>query len=107
MPWWDPGADASVSPDTDSVLIAGVDVARGSKVVLRPGGTRTDAQDMFLVGRTATVAAVLFDVEDEAYLAVTLDDDPGADIMQAHGRYLYFKPSRGRASRAVPESRRA
>jgi hypothetical protein len=93
VPWWDPGADASVSPDTDSVLIAGVDVARGSKVILRPGGTRTDAQDMFLVGRTAMVAAVLFDVEDEAYLAVTLDDDPGADIMQAHGRYLYFKPS--------------
>jgi hypothetical protein len=92
VPWWDPGADASVCPETDSVPIAGVDVARGSKVRLQPGGSRTDAQDMFLVGRTATVAAVLFDVEDEAYLAVTLDDDPAADIMQWHGRYLYFKP---------------
>jgi hypothetical protein len=25
-------------------------------------------------------------------VAVTLDDDPGADIMRWHGRYLYFKP---------------
>ena len=28
-PWWDPGADASVSPDSDQVLIDGVPVARG------------------------------------------------------------------------------
>ena len=37
VPWWDPEADASVSPDTDSVLIAGQQVARGSLVRLRPG----------------------------------------------------------------------
>jgi hypothetical protein len=92
VPWWNPAADASVSPETDSVPIKGVDVARGSRVVLRPGAGRSDAQDMFLIGRPATVAAVLFDVEDEPYVAVTLDDDPGADIMRWHGRYLYFKP---------------
>ena len=34
-PWWDPEADASVSPDTDSVLIGGQQVARGSLVRLR------------------------------------------------------------------------
>ena len=92
VPWWNPAADASVSPETDSVPIKGVEVARGSRVVLRPGAGRSDAQDMFLIGREATVAAVLFDVEDEPYVAVTLDDDPGADIMRWHGRYLYFKP---------------
>ena len=92
VPWWNPAADASVSPETDSVPIKGVDVARGSRVVLRPGAGRSDAQDMFLIGREATVAAVLFDVENEPYVAVTLDDDPGADIMRWHGRYLYFKP---------------
>lgn len=91
-PWWDPGADASVNPDTDSVLISGVEVAKGSKVVLTPGLRRTDAQDMFLTGRTATVAAVLLDVDGNTHVAVTLDDDPGAEISAAHGRFRYFSP---------------
>jgi hypothetical protein len=92
-PWWDPGSDTSVSPETDSVSVDGVPVARGSRVVLRPRHGRTDAQDMFLDGRTATVAAVLCDVDDEWHLAVTPDDDPeAAEAMLAHGRYLYFAP---------------
>jgi hypothetical protein len=91
-PWWDPGADAAVDPDTDSVLIAGVEVARGSRVVLNPGFRRTDAQDMFLAGRTATVAAVLLDVDGNTHVAVTIDDDPGAEISAAHGRFRYFSP---------------
>jgi hypothetical protein len=92
-PWWDPGADASVSPETDSVTVDGVALARGSRVVLRPRHGRTDAQDMFLDGRTATVAAVLCDVDDQWHLAVTPDDDPeAAELMLAHGRYLYFAP---------------
>jgi hypothetical protein len=91
-PWWDPGADASVDPDTDSVLIAGVEVAKGSRVLLSPGLRRTDAQDMFLAGRTATVAAVLLDVDGNTHVAVTLDDDPGAEIAAAHGRFRYFSP---------------
>lgn len=92
-PWWDPGADASVDPETDSITIAGVDVARGSRVVLRPGARSTDAQDLFLAGRTATIAAVLHDVDGKQHLAVTVDDDPGSDLMLAHGRYLYFDPT--------------
>jgi hypothetical protein len=91
-PWWDPGADASVDPDTDSVLVAGVEVAKGSKVVLTPRLRGTDAQDMFLEGRTATVAAVLLDVDGNTHVAVTLDDDPGAEISAAHGRFRYFSP---------------
>ena len=91
-PWWDPGADASVDPETDSVVIAGVAVARGSQVVLAPGLRRSDAQDMFLTGRTATVAAVLFDVDGNTHVAVTIDDDPGAEISAAHGRFRYFSP---------------
>lgn len=91
-PWWDPGADASVNPETDSVLIAGVEVAKGSQVLLTPGLRRADAQDMFLAGRTATVAAVLLDVDGNTHVAVTLDDDPGAEISALHGRFRYFSP---------------
>lgn len=70
-PWWDPGADASVSPETDSVQVGEVSVAKGCRVRLRPGSRRSDAQDMFLAGKTARVEAVYFDVEEHEYLAVT------------------------------------
>lgn len=91
-PWWDPGVDASVDPDTDSVHIGGVDVAKGSSITLTPGIRATDAQDMFLSGRSATVQAVFLDVDDEPYVAVTLDDDPVSDMQGRHGRFLYFRP---------------
>jgi hypothetical protein len=89
-PWWDPDADAAVHPDTDSVVIGGLRIARGSRVRLRPGRRRSDAQDMFLAGRIAEVQAVLLDVEDHPYLAVSLADDPDEDIRISHGRFLYF-----------------
>ncbi|MDT7579426.1 MAG: hypothetical protein QOK35_690 [Pseudonocardiales bacterium] len=91
VPWWDPGADASVDPETDSVLIGGTPVARGSRVLLRPrpGG---DVQDMFLIGMAATVQAVLHDVDGEVHLAVSVDGDPAAELQIAHGRFRYFHP---------------
>ncbi len=89
-PWWDPDADASVSPDTDTVTIDGQQIGRGSRVRLRPGARRADAQDMFLVGRIAEVQAVLYDVEDKPYLAVSLADQSDEDLQIAHGRFLYF-----------------
>lgn len=89
VPWWDPGSDSSVSPETDTVMIDGVAVGRGTRVRLRPG-RRADAHDMFLAGRVAVVQAVLLDVDDNWHLAVTIEDDPGADLYAAHGRYRYF-----------------
>ncbi len=89
-PWWDPDADASVSPDTDTVTIGGQQIGCGARVRLRPGARRADAQDMFLAGRIAEVQAVLYDVEDHPYLAVSLADTPDEDLRIAHGRFLYF-----------------
>jgi hypothetical protein len=92
-PWWDPAADAAVSPETDAVMVGDALVRKGSRVRLRPGRKRADAQDMFLTDRSATVAAVLCDVDGDVHLAVSLDDDPdAAEVQQAHGRYLYFAP---------------
>ena len=90
VPWWDPDADASVSPDTDTVTIGGQQIGRGSRVRLQPGARRADAQDMFLIGRMAEVQAVLHDVDDKPYLAVSLADQPDEDLRIAHGRFLYF-----------------
>jgi hypothetical protein len=92
VPWWDPAADSSVDPETDSVEIRGAKIAKGSRVRLCPGSRGADAQDMFLVGRMAVVEGVFLDVEDRHYLAVTLEDDPAADLHQWHGRYFYFAP---------------
>ena len=92
MPWWDPGADTSVSPETDHVIIGGVRVARDSRVLMRPGSRRADAQDLFLAGREALVEAVLHDVDGQVHLAVTPADDPAADLQRSHGRFLYFAP---------------
>jgi hypothetical protein len=92
-PWWDPGADTSVDPEHDHVLVAGVRVARGSRVRLHPGARSTDAQDLFLRGHPATVEAVLFDVDGRQHLGVTPDDDAElAELQRWHGRYLYFAP---------------
>jgi hypothetical protein len=95
LPWWEPAVDAEVNPWEDSISIAGVKVRKGSKVRLRPGqvaGRRTDAQDLFLVGREATVEGVFFDVDGEQHVAVVLDDDLAADLHQWHGRFMYFHP---------------
>ena len=92
-PWWDPGADASVSPATDAVMIDGVPVARGSRVRLRPGRRRADAQDAFLHGSTAVVEAVLFDVDGNVHVGVVPDADGElAELQRWHGRFLYFAP---------------
>jgi hypothetical protein len=72
--------------------VAGVRVARGSRVVMRPGTRRADAQDLFLAGREALVEAVLYDVDGQVHLAVTPADDPAADLSRQHGRFLYFAP---------------
>lgn len=92
VPWWDPGSDSSVSPETDHVVIAGVRVARGSRVRMRPGSRRADAQDLFLIGREATVEAVLHDVDGQVHVAVSPENDPAADLQRSHGRFRYFGP---------------
>ncbi|MGH9303300.1 MAG: hypothetical protein ACRDZ5_02685, partial [Acidimicrobiales bacterium] len=90
-PFWDPAHDASHDPESDAAYIGGVAVKKGSKVRLVPsrGG---DAQDFFVAGRTATVAAVMTDLEGSQHVAVTVDDDPATAELVWQGRYLYFHP---------------
>ncbi|GAA0317323.1 hypothetical protein GCM10010302_65490 [Streptomyces polychromogenes] len=90
QPWWDPAAAAVPGPAR--VLVGGTPVGPGSRVLLRPGLRRTDAQDLFLQGRAARVEEVLHDVDGGVHLAVTVEGDPGADIRREQGRFLYFQP---------------
>lgn len=84
-----PGGDA---PAPARIRVGGQWIGAGSRVRLQPGARRTDAQDMFLAGMTATVAAVMRDVENQHCLAVTIDDDPAAELAQWRQRYHYFYP---------------
>ena len=94
LPWFDPERPDPASPENDVLVVRGVPVRRGSRVRLHPGsGTRrTDAQDLFVQGRTALVRVVLHDVDGGEHLGVTVEDDPAADLLDSQGRYLYFDP---------------
>ncbi|MFD0019898.1 hypothetical protein [Streptomyces sp. NPDC058382] len=90
-PWWDPAADASVSPESDAVVIDGARVAKGSLVRVHPT-RRADAQDLFFAGQVARVTAVLADVDGGTHVALVLADDPASDLHDWYGRYFYFAP---------------
>jgi len=74
-----------------SATVAGRTIARGARVILRPrrGG---DTYDAILAGKAATVERIYIDYEDGVHLGVTIDDDPGQELMRESGRYLFFKP---------------
>lgn len=74
--------------EPESIEIGERRVAPGERVRLAPN-RRADSMDMFLRGRTARVEAVHRDVEDRAYVAVSVEDDPGAEI---YPRFYYFYP---------------
>jgi hypothetical protein len=91
LPWWDPGTDASVDPDSDAVLVRGVRIRKGSLVRVHPS-RRADAQDLFFVDQVARVTGVLSDVDGGAHVALVLEEDPAADLHDWYGRYFYFAP---------------
>ncbi|EHR49419.1 hypothetical protein SacmaDRAFT_1136 [Saccharomonospora marina XMU15] len=73
----------------DTVVVGGVEIGEGSRVVLRPA-PGCDAQDMFVAGRTATVRALRQDVDGTWFLAVTVDGDPATELLAEDERYRYF-----------------
>lgn len=81
--------DTAEQPEVDSVLAGGSRIARGSRVRLCPLG-RTDAQDMFVAGREATVRAIRQDVDGTYFVAVTVDGDPAAELLHERAQYRYF-----------------
>jgi hypothetical protein len=70
-------------------VVDGVRFAPGIKVVIRPG-PGADIQARMLDGRTATIERILTDYDGKTHLGVTIDDDPGQDLMRETGRLLYF-----------------
>jgi hypothetical protein len=69
----------------------GVVYRRGAKLVLRPGPD-ADLHARMVAGRTATVERIYVDYDGKVHLGVTVDDDPGRDLMRETGRFLFFFP---------------
>ena len=80
-------------PTLRSVVVGGVELERGSRVLLWPraGG---DIMDLALKGKTAAVEGVEQDYEGRIYIAVTLEDDPGRDLGEDRflGHRFFFSP---------------
>jgi hypothetical protein len=91
LPWWEPAVDEQYDPFTDTLVIAGHTVGKGTQVRLHPN-RRSDAHDMFLVGMAATVTGVYTDVDEEVLVAVTVDDDPATEALAWQRRGLFFHP---------------
>ena len=75
-------------------------------MLLRPG-TERDPFDRMLDGRRATLERIYVDYDDRVHLGVTVDDDPGQELMRETGRYLFFfadevQPHDVKARRARP-----
>ncbi len=74
----------------DAILdVGGQTFRQGGKVVIRPGAG-ADVHARMLDGRTATVERIFTDYDGKAHLGLTIDDDPGQELMRETGRYLYF-----------------
>ena len=69
--------------------VDGVTFRRGGKVVIRPPAD-ADLHARMLDGRTATIERIFIDYDGRAHLGVTIDGDPGQELMRDTGRYLFF-----------------
>lgn len=89
MEAWNPFAEPAAP---ESVRIFGVDLRKGDRVRLWPGG-RADIFDMALNGKVATIEAIEQTVEGEIQLAVTVEDDPGKNLgeLRQIGHRFFFR----------------
>jgi hypothetical protein len=77
----------------ECVQIGAFEVRKGDRVRLSPRGG-ADIMDIALKGKTATVESVEQDFENQVYLAVSVDDDPGKDLGTTGqpGHRFFFRP---------------
>ena len=77
-----------------TATVDGVQIGRGSRVVLRPrsGG---DVMDRALAGKSAVVESIHEDLDGRVHLAVTVEDDPGQDLgaKRQPGHRFFFSPA--------------
>ena len=83
------GPSRTTFPGEREATVDGTTYRLGDTVVLRLDG-RSDPYDRILDGRSATVERIYLDYDDRLYFGVTVDDDPGQQLMRETGRFLFF-----------------
>lgn len=71
--------------------VDGVRFVRGGRVVLRPG-PEADLHARLVEGRSATIERILVDLDGKVHLGVTIDGDPGQELLRETNRLLFFFP---------------
>jgi hydrogenase maturation protease len=81
------------APAPKTVTVAGLEIGRGSRVVLRPraGG---DVLDRAVAGKLGVIEGVHQDMEGGIQLSVVVEDDPGRDLGEKRqpGHRFFFSP---------------
>lgn len=90
MDHWDPTVE---QPRLQTIRVAGVEYKVGDRVRIWPLGD-ADILDLALKGKTAIIAGIEQDYEDQVYLALTVDDDPGRDfgVQGKPGHRFFYRP---------------
>jgi hypothetical protein len=80
-------------PALESVAVGGVEIEKGSRVLLWPGAGG-DIMDLALKGKVAIVEGIEQDYEGRVFIAVTLEEDPGRDLGRDRflGHRFFFSP---------------
>jgi hypothetical protein len=80
-------------PAPSSVVVGNTEVRRGSRVRLWPRAGR-DIFDLALTGKVALVEKIEQDFEDHILLAVSVEEDPGRELvdMPVLGHRFFFSP---------------
>jgi hypothetical protein len=80
-------------PGLQSVRVGETDYRVGGAVRLWPLGD-ADIMDIALKGKSAVIASIEQDYEDNIHIAVLVDDDPGRDLGASGkpGHRFFFRP---------------
>jgi hydrogenase maturation protease len=87
------GFEELSTPGPRTITVAGLEIGRGSRVVLRPG-PGADIFDRAVAGKVGVVDGVHHDMEGGVQLAVVVEDDPGRDLGERRqpGHRFFFAP---------------
>ena len=75
----------------EAVEVAGVRYARGDHVLIHPG-PGADLHARLLDGRSATIERIFIELDGRVHLGVTVDGEPGQELLRETARYLFFFP---------------
>lgn len=79
------------APGAEEVQVDGRHFKRGDRVVLHLlKDSRQDAIDHMLNGKIATIERILIDYDGSVHFGVTIDGDPGQQLLRETNRFMYF-----------------